>query len=64
LDLDTSPEGRKRKLAFVRKIKKDEVKAIVDLIKALDSNEALVEVNKRMRDLGYKGRITKKTIEV
>jgi len=36
----------------------------MELLKSLDTNEGLNEVHKKMRDLGYRGRITKKAIEV
>jgi hypothetical protein len=45
-------------------MKKEEVKALIEILKSLDSNEALTEVHRKIREYGYKGRITKKMIEV
>lgn len=44
-------------------MKKKEVLGIMEMIKQNEANEVLNEIHRKMRDFGYKGRITRKMIE-
>jgi len=63
LDNDSDPKSGTKKFALVRRMKREEVKAMMEVLKSLDGNESLTEIHKKMRDFGYKGRITRKMIE-
>ena len=57
-------QRRRKGFALVCRVKKDELKGIMELIKTLDLNEVLTDIYKKVREYGYKGKVTRKMIEV
>lgn len=55
---------RKKNFALTRKLNKEKMRASLDMLKGLDDNEALTEIHKKLREFGYKGKVSKKLIEV
>jgi hypothetical protein len=57
------PKDPKKAIRFVKKIGRKEAQAVMDILKSLDENAALTEVHSKMKNYGYKARITRKNIE-